>query len=102
MIARGEIVLEGASRSFSVRADRGTSLKELVTTRFARGAGRRGRGAPPVQALDGVKFEPFDLKIALPDPASNGKAPPNATISPNARKFAANEMPDDIGKPRER
>jgi hypothetical protein len=55
-----------------------------------------------VQALDGVKFEPFDLKIALPDPASNGKAPPNATISPNARKFAASELPDDIGKPRER
>ncbi|MDX6671158.1 MAG: lipopolysaccharide transport system ATP-binding protein [Solirubrobacteraceae bacterium] len=47
--AVGEIVLEHASRSFSVRADRGTSLKELVLR-------RGGRGAPPVRALDDVSL----------------------------------------------
>jgi ABC-type polysaccharide/polyol phosphate transport system ATPase subunit len=45
----GEILLEDASRSFSMRADRGTSLKELALR-------RRGRGAPPVRALDGVSL----------------------------------------------
>ena len=44
----GEIVLDGASRAFDVRADRGRTLKELVL--------RRGRGGapPPVQALRDV------------------------------------------------
>ncbi len=45
----GEVRLEHASRSFSVRADRGTTLKELVLR-------RRGRGAPPVRALDDVSL----------------------------------------------
>ncbi|MDQ4040935.1 MAG: ABC transporter ATP-binding protein [Actinomycetota bacterium] len=45
----GEVSLEHASRSFSVRADRGTTLKELVLR-------RRGRGAPPVRALDDVSL----------------------------------------------
>jgi ABC-type polysaccharide/polyol phosphate transport system ATPase subunit len=45
----GEIVLEHASRSFSVRADRGRTLKELVL--------RRGRGGPPpVRALHDVSL----------------------------------------------
>ena len=48
-VAAGEILLEGASRSFSVRADRGTTLKELALR-------RRGRGAAPVRALDGVSL----------------------------------------------
>jgi ABC-type polysaccharide/polyol phosphate transport system ATPase subunit len=48
-VAAREILLEDASRSFSVRADRGTSLKELVLR-------RQGGGAPPVQALDGVSL----------------------------------------------
>jgi ABC-type polysaccharide/polyol phosphate transport system ATPase subunit len=51
---KGEIVLEDASRAFSIRADRGGTLKELLTTRFARGARRRVNGPAPVQALDGV------------------------------------------------
>ncbi len=51
-----------------------------------------------LQALDSFEFKPFDLKIALPDPAQNGKAPPNATLSPNPKKWADNEKPTDIGK----
>ena len=46
----GEIVLEHASRSFSVRADRGRSLKELLI-----GKARAG-GPPPVQALRDVSL----------------------------------------------
>ncbi len=45
--AIGEIVLDDASRAFSIRADRGGTLKELLL-------GRRVNGPPPVQALDGV------------------------------------------------
>jgi ABC-type polysaccharide/polyol phosphate transport system ATPase subunit len=46
---RGEIVLEHASRSFSVRADRGRTLRELVL--------RRGKGGPPpVRALHDVSL----------------------------------------------
>jgi len=45
--AVGEVVLEDASRAFSIRADRGGTLKELLL-------GRRVNGPPPVQALDGV------------------------------------------------
>ena len=44
---RGDIELEHASRSFSVRADRGRTLKELV---FRRGSD----GPPPVRALHDV------------------------------------------------
>jgi ABC-type polysaccharide/polyol phosphate transport system ATPase subunit len=43
-LAPGEIVLEKASRSFSIRADRGGTIKELVLR-------RRAPGPPPVQAL---------------------------------------------------
>ena len=50
-VARGEIVLEHASRSFSVRADQGSTLKDLLI-------GRRGGGPEPVQALRDV-----DLRI---------------------------------------
>jgi ABC-type polysaccharide/polyol phosphate transport system ATPase subunit len=45
----GEIVLEDASRSFSVRGDRGMTLKELVLR-------KRGSGPPPVRALAGVSL----------------------------------------------
>jgi ABC-type polysaccharide/polyol phosphate transport system ATPase subunit len=44
---KGEIVLEDASRAFTIRADRGGTLKELLL-------GRRVNGPAPVQALDGV------------------------------------------------
>lgn len=47
--APGTIVLDGASRAFSIRADRGGTLKELLL-------GRRAAGPRPVQALDGVSL----------------------------------------------
>jgi hypothetical protein len=53
-----------------------------------------------VQVLDDVKSTPFDLKIALPDKASNGQPSPNPTLSPNARQWKEGEKPTDIGKPR--
>jgi ABC-type polysaccharide/polyol phosphate transport system ATPase subunit len=46
----GEIVLEHASRAFSVRADRGRTLKELLIGRT------RAGGPPPVQALRDVSL----------------------------------------------
>jgi ABC-type polysaccharide/polyol phosphate transport system ATPase subunit len=45
--APGEIVLEDATRSFSVRADQARTLKEVLL-------GRRGAEPPPVPALRGV------------------------------------------------
>ena len=57
------------------------------------------QGLYEVQVLDSYKFEPFDLKVALPDPAGNGKAPPNAGLSPNARKWKEGELPTTIGNP---
>jgi hypothetical protein len=51
-----------------------------------------------VQVLDSYKVEPFDLRIALPDPADNGKAPPAPDLSPNAKKWADSELPTTIGK----
>ena len=47
-VAPGEIVLEGASRSFQVRADPGRTLKEVVLRRPP------GGGPPPVHALRDV------------------------------------------------
>jgi hypothetical protein len=58
----------------------------------------RFMGVTEVQVLDSFKFEPFDLKVALPDPANNGKAPPKADVSPNAKKWADGELPTTIGK----
>jgi ABC-type polysaccharide/polyol phosphate transport system ATPase subunit len=46
----GEIVLEHASRSFSIRADRGRTLKEVLLGRAREG------GPPPVQALRDVSL----------------------------------------------
>jgi ABC-type polysaccharide/polyol phosphate transport system ATPase subunit len=48
-VAAGEIVLERTSRSFSVRADRGSTLKELVI-------GPRGGGPEAVRALRDVSL----------------------------------------------
>lgn len=48
-LAPGEVVLEHASRSFSVRSDRGLTLKELLFR-------RRASGPPPVHALDDVSL----------------------------------------------
>ena len=49
-VGAGEIVLENACRSFSVRADRGRTLKELLIGR------ERAGGPPPVQALRDVSL----------------------------------------------
>ncbi len=50
MVARGEVVLEHATRTFVVRADPARTLKELLL-------GRRSAGAlPPVHALDDVSL----------------------------------------------
>jgi len=46
----GEIVLEHASRSFSIRADRGRTVKELLIGRS------RSTGPPPVEALREVSL----------------------------------------------
>jgi len=45
----GELVLEHATRTFSVRADHGRTLKELVLR-------RRAEGPPPVHALRDVSL----------------------------------------------
>ena len=50
-LAHGEVVLERASRSFELRGDRGSSLKELVA-----GAGRRRTSPAVVRALDEVSL----------------------------------------------
>ena len=60
---------------------------------------QRSMGVTQVQVLDGFKFEPFDLKLALPDPASNGKAPPKADLSPSAKQWKDGELPTTIGQP---
>jgi ABC-type polysaccharide/polyol phosphate transport system ATPase subunit len=49
-LRRGEIVLEHASRAFSVRADRGRTLKEVLLGQDHAG------GPPPVQALRDVSL----------------------------------------------
>src|SRR4029077_17968833 len=46
----GEIVLEHASRSFSVKADRGRTLKEMLIGK------RRAGGPAPVEALRDVSL----------------------------------------------
>ncbi|MCL2646515.1 MAG: discoidin domain-containing protein, partial [Phycisphaerales bacterium] len=58
----------------------------------------RFSGVTEVQVLDSFEFKPFDLKIALPDPSQNGKAPPKPDVSPNAKKWKDGELPTTIGK----
>ncbi|MCL2639535.1 MAG: discoidin domain-containing protein, partial [Phycisphaerales bacterium] len=77
-------------------------LKEAVNARYVKFkvVPSRTMGISEVMVLDGYKFDPFDMRIALPDPASNGKAPPNAGVSPNVRKWGPDEkQPQTIGKP---
>jgi hypothetical protein len=54
---------------------------------------QRMMGVTEVQVLDNYKLTPFSLNIALPDPSTNGKAPPKPDISPNAKQFARGELP---------
>ena len=56
---------------------------------------KRMMGVTQVQVLDSFKLEPFALKVALPDPASNGKPSPKADLSPNAKKWKEGELPKD-------
>ena len=52
----GEVVLEHASRAFSVRADRGGTLKELLLGR------RPYDGEGPMETMDKIRrAEPIDL-----------------------------------------
>ena len=60
---------------------------------------KRMMGVTQVQVLDSFKLEPFALKVALPDPASNGKPSPKADLSPNAKKWKEGELPTTIGQP---
>jgi hypothetical protein len=46
-----------------------------------------------VQVLDSYKLEPFDLNIALPDLATNGKIATKPDLSPNAKKWQPTELP---------
>jgi lipopolysaccharide transport system ATP-binding protein len=55
VVQPGEIVLERATRSFSVRADRGRTLKELLLRR--RTSDAAGAGPPSIRALDGVSLQ---------------------------------------------
>jgi hypothetical protein len=55
-------------------------------------------GCTEVQVLDGFEFKPFDLKLAMPDPKMNGKAPPKPDLSPKAKGWDPNELPTTIGK----
>ncbi|MCL2640523.1 MAG: discoidin domain-containing protein [Phycisphaerales bacterium] len=78
-------------------------LKDAVNARYVKfkvTPGNRMMGISEVQVLDGYEFKPFSMRLALPDPAGNGKAPPNAGVSPNARKWGSDEkLPQTIGKP---
>jgi len=77
-------------------------LKDAVNARYVqlKITPSRITGISEVMVLDGYEFAPFDLRIALPDPAKNGKAPPNAGVSPNVRVWGADEkLPQTIGKP---
>ena len=56
----------------------------------------RSMNCSEVQVLESFKFEPYDLRIALPDPSSNGKAPPKADVSPNARKWDEKDLPKGV------
>jgi len=80
----GEIVLEDASRAFSIRADRGGTLKELLL-------GRRLNGPPPVQALDGVS-----LHIARGDTV--GVVGRNGAGKSSTLKVLAGIIPLDSGR----
>jgi len=61
-------------------------------------ASARTLGITELQVLDSYDSKPFDLKIALPDPGQNGKAPPKADVSPNAKQWKDSEKPTVIGK----
>jgi hypothetical protein len=58
----------------------------------------RALAVTEVQVLDAYQLVPFDLGIALPDPAGNGKHAVKADLSPNARKWQPHELPPAPGK----
>jgi len=62
----------------------------------------RSMGVTQVQVLDSFNVTPFDLKLAMPDPASDGKAAPKSDVSPNVKKWKPEELPTTIGQPLKR
>jgi ABC-type polysaccharide/polyol phosphate transport system ATPase subunit len=80
----GEIVLENASRAFSIRADRGGTLKELLL-------GRRTAGPPPVRALDGVT-------LRVPRGQTVGIVGRNGAGKSSTLKVLAGIIPLDSGR----
>jgi ABC-type polysaccharide/polyol phosphate transport system ATPase subunit len=82
--AVGEIVLQDASRAFSIRADRGGTLKELLL-------GRRAPGPPPVKALDGVTLN-------IPPGQTVGIVGRNGAGKSSTLKVLAGIIPLDSGQ----
>jgi ABC-type polysaccharide/polyol phosphate transport system ATPase subunit len=79
----GEIVLDHASRAFSIRADRGGTLKELLL-------GRRGAGPAPIQALD-------DVSLRVPPGQTVGIVGRNGAGKSSTLKVLAGIVPLDSG-----
>lgn len=84
-VARGEILLQDASRAFSVRADRGGTLKEMVLGK------RMKDGVGVIQALDGVT-----LRIAAGDTV--GIIGRNGAGKSSTLKVLAGIVPLDSGE----
>ena len=79
-------------------------LPEPVETRYVKYVLNATRYSfiTELQVLDGVKFEPFDLRIALPNKSTNGMFPQAAGESPNAKQFKPEELPADLCKERKK
>jgi ABC-type polysaccharide/polyol phosphate transport system ATPase subunit len=80
----GEIVLERASRAFSVRADQGRTLKQLLV-------GRRAGGPPPVQALR-------DVTLRVEPGETVGVVGRNGAGKTSTLKVLAGIVPLDAGR----
>ena len=81
----GEIVLEHASRSFSIRADRGRTLKEVLLGRAREG------GPPPVQALR-------DVSMHVPPGETVGMVGRNGAGKSSTLRVLAGIIPLDSGR----
>lgn len=81
--APGEIVLDHASRAFSIRADRGGTLKELLLR-------RRSDGPAPIQAL-------ADVSLHIPPGQTVGIVGRNGAGKSSTLKVLAGIVPLDTG-----
>lgn len=79
----GEVVVDHASRAFSIRADRGGTLKELLL-------GRRAAGPAPIQALD-------DVSLRIPPGQTVGIVGRNGAGKSSTLKVLAGIVPLDSG-----